>query len=108
MMRSIKLNGTEAGVDLIVDGSVADTFSRGEAISALSFFNALDYHAGDVYKLEDGARGPVPKGSFDPLEGLVKEIIEGINAIATEEVPVNGDSNASCESNYMADEDIPF
>ena len=108
MVRSIKLNGTDAGVDLILDGSVADTFSRGEAISALSFFNALDYHAGDVYKLEDGARGPVPKGSFDPLEGLVKEIVDGINAIATEEASVNGDLNASCESNYITDEDIPF
>ena len=108
MVRSIKLSGTAAGVELVVDGSVADTFNRDEAISALSFFNALDYHVGDVYKLEDGTRGPIPKGSLDSLEGLVKEIIEGINAIVTEEAPVNGDSNASCQSNYMADEEIPF
>lgn len=84
MGRSIKLNGTTAGVELIVDGSVAAIFTREKAIDALNFYNALDYHAGDTYELEEGSRGTIPKGSFDPLEELVKEIIEGINALSME------------------------
>lgn len=81
MARSIKLNGTTTGVELIVDGNVAATFTREKAIDALSFYNALDYHAGDMYKLEEGSCGTIPKGSFDSLEDLVKEIINGINGL---------------------------
>lgn len=85
MSRSIKLNGTATGVELFVDGNVAAVFTREKAIDALSFYNALDYHAGDTYELEEGSCEAIPKGSFDSLEGLVKEIIEGVNALATKE-----------------------
>lgn len=108
MGRSIKLNGTAAGVELIVDGNVAVTFTREKAIDALSFYNALDYHAGDTYELEEGSCGTIPKGSFDSLEGLVKEIIEGINSLVTEESSADDGSNIVSQSNDMNEEDAPF
>lgn len=108
MARSIKLNGTTAGVELIVDGNVAATFTREKAIDALSFYNALDYHAGDTYELEEGSCGPFPKGSFDSLEGLVKEVAKGINGLAMEEPSTDGNSDTSSQNNSLTDEDIPF
>ena len=108
MGRSIKLNGTAAGVELIVDGNVAVTFTREKAIDALSFYNALDYHAGDTYELEEGSCGTIPKGSFDSLEGLVKEIIEGINSLVTEGPSAEDGSNIVSQSNDMNEEDVPF
>lgn len=108
MARSIKLNGTAAGVELIVDGKVAVTFTREKSIDALGFYNALDYHAGDTYELEEGSCGTIPKGSFDSLEGLVKEIIEGINGLAAEESSVGSESSASSQSDTKIGESIPF
>lgn len=108
MARSIKLNGTAAGVELIVDDKVAVTFTREKAIDALSFYNALDYHAGDTYELEEGSCGTIPKGSFDSLEGLVNEIIEGINGLAKEESSVDSESSASSQSDTKIGESIPF
>lgn len=108
MARSISLNGTDAGVDLILDGNVVSTFSRGKAIDALSFYNALDYHAGNTYELHEGSRGPIPKGSFDSLEGLVKEIIEGINGLSTEEACADDSPSTMLQSYAVTDEDIPF
>lgn len=108
MGRSIKLNGTATGVELIVDGNVAAAFTREKAIDALSFYNALDYHAGDTYELEEGSCGTIPKGSFDSLEGLVKEIVEGINGLAEEEPPIDEGSDNSSQVNNVIEEDIPF
>lgn len=108
MDRSIKLNGTTDGVELIVDGSVTATFTREKAIDALGFYNALGYHAGDIYELEEGSYGEIPEGSFDSLEGLVKEIIEGINSLVTEESSAEDGSNNVSLSNDMNEEDLPF
>ena len=107
MDHSIKLNGTTAGVELIVDGGVAAIFTREKAIDALSFYNALGYHAGDTYELEEGSCGDIPEGSFDSLEGLVKEIIEGINGLATEKSSTDDGSNTASQSNDMNEEMTP-
>ena len=107
MAHSIKLNGTTTGVELIVDDNVAAVFTREKAIDALSFYNALDYHTGDTYKLEEGSCGPIPKGSFDSLEGLVKEIIDGINGLATERSSTDGESNTLSQDNAEVEGNIP-
>lgn len=109
MARSIKLNGTATGIELTVDGNVEATFTRDKAIDALSFYNALDYHAGDTYELIEGSCGPIHKGSFDSLEGLVREIIDGINGLATQELSEDGDAHTSGQlDNMIEEEDIPF
>lgn len=108
MVRSIKLNGTTTNVELIVDGNLAAIFTREKAIDALSFYNALDYHAGDTYELEEGSCGSIPKGSFDSLEGLVKEIIEGINDLATKGSSADDGSNTLSQGNAEIEGDIPF
>lgn len=108
MIRSIKLIGTEAGVNLSLDGDVATIFTREKAIDALSFYKALDYHAGDTYVMEEGSCGEIPKGSFDSLEGLVREIIEGINSLSTEDASVESSQNALSHDDAVVDEGIPF
>ena len=107
MGRSIKLNGTTAGVELIVDGSVAAIFTREKAIDALNFYNALDYHAGDTYELEEGSCGAIPKGSFDPFEELVKEIIEGINGLSSKEASADDNLNTLTMSDAFFEENAP-
>lgn len=108
MDRSIKLNGTTDGVELIVDGSVAAIFTREKAIDALGFYNALGYRAGDTYELEEGSCGDIPEGSFDSLEGLIKEIIDGINNLVTGESSADDGSNIVGQSNDTNEEDTPF
>lgn len=108
MDRSIKLNGTATGVTLFVDGNAAATFTRDKAIDALSFYKALDYHAGDTYELEEGSCGTISKGSFDSLEELVKEIVGGINGLAVEEPLADEGSEDLDQSNDTFEEDIPF
>lgn len=108
MDRSIKLNGTATGIELIVDGNIAATFTRGKAIDALCFYDALDYHAGDTYELEKGSCGTIPKGSFDSLEGLIKDIIEGINGLAEEEPSTDEGSVFLSQGNDTIEEDVPF
>lgn len=107
MGRSIKLNGTTAGVELIVDGSVAAIFTREKAIDALNFYYALDYHAGDTYELEEGSCGTIPKGSFDPFEELVKEIIEGINGLSSKEASADDNLNTLTMSDAFFEENAP-
>ncbi|MBM6779762.1 hypothetical protein H6A16_09705 [Collinsella tanakaei] len=108
MARSIKLNGTSEGVEMIVDDNVTTVFSREKAIDALGFYKALDYHARDIYELEKGICGPIPKGSFESLEGLVKEIVDGINGLAAEGASTS-DGQTIPGSIYNGDEeDIPF
>lgn len=108
MGRSIKLNGTATGVELFVDGNVTAVFTREKAIDALSFYNALDYHAGDTYELEEGSCETIPKGSFDSLEGLVKEIVESINGLVEEKPPIDDGSENLSQVTDMIEEDIPF
>lgn len=108
MDRSIKLSGTATGVTLFVDGNAAATFTRDKAIDALSFYKALDYHAGDTYELEEESRGEIPEGSFDSLEGLIKDIIDGINNLVTGESSADDGSNTVGQSNDTNEEDTPF
>lgn len=105
MVRSIKLNGTDAGVQLIVDGRVAAIFNRDKAINALDLYNALDYHAYDTYVFENGDCGPIPKGSFDSLEGLILEIVNGINGLAMADSPVDEGSNTSSQDIAVSEEE---
>lgn len=82
MTRSIKLLGGEANVKLLIDEVEWVSFSRAQAISALEFYEALDYHPGDVYDVCEPEFGEVPEKALRPLHDLLKDIVEEINKLA--------------------------
>lgn len=81
MRRLIKLIGSDEGVQLEIDDEKKMILTQGESINALDFYQALDYHPGDSYKLTESDNGPIPEGSFKPLKDLVEAIAKGINGI---------------------------
>ncbi len=113
MIRSIAIKGTAESVELILDGITVRTFNRSSAINALDFYNALDFHAGDVYEIRECTRGAMQAGPFDSFKKLVEEIVSGINKLTTEDNPVAGDelpeiSHPSTIGAMRDLDDIPF
>lgn len=113
MIRSIAIKGTAEGVELILDGIKVRTFNRSSAINALDFYNALDFHAGDVYEIRECTCGAMQAGPFDSFKKLVEEIVSGINKLTTEDGPAAGDELSEVSYPNTIDamqdlDDIPF
>lgn len=113
MIRSIEIKGTAEGVELILDGITVRSFNRSSAINALDFYNALDFHAGDVYEIRECTRGTMQAGPFDSFKKLVEEIVSGINKLTTEDASVVGNELSEIGHPRTIDtmqdfDDIPF
>lgn len=106
MEHCINISGQDENLVVKTDSEEPKVFSRDEDITAADLYDALHYHAGDTYVLEQGELGDIKEGSFNAFYKLMQDIIEGIgkisvsnssDSVAGEEESTNG---ATSSTNY--------
>ena len=106
MEHCINISGQDKNLVVKTDGEEPKVFSRDKDITAADLYDALHYHAGDTYVLEQGELGDIKEGAFNAFYKLMQDIIEGIGKIsvsnssdivAGKEEPTNG---ATSSTNY--------
>lgn len=108
MEHCINISGQDGNLLVTTDGEEPKVFSRDEDITAADLYDALHYHAGDTYVLEQGELGDIKEGAFNAFYKLMQDIIEGIgkisisnssDSVAGEEESINGTTSST---NYEA------
>lgn len=82
MEHCINISGQDKNLVVKTDGEEPKVFSRDKDITAADLYDALHYHAGDTYVLEQGELGDIKEGAFNAFYKLMQDIIEGIGKIS--------------------------
>lgn len=82
MKHCINVSGQDGNLVVKTDNEEPQVFSRDEDITAADLYDALHYHAGDTYVLEQGEPGDIKEGAFNAFYKLMQDIIEGIGKIS--------------------------
>ena len=82
MEHGINISGQDKNLVVKTDGEEPKVFSRDKDITAADLYDALHYHAGDTYVLEQGELGDIKEGAFNAFYKLMQDIIEGIGKIS--------------------------